>query len=716
MPAMAAPRLRAGAGRADITPQTGYAFGGWTRADRRGLGQHTRLYASAIVLERGGRKVALVAVDLFAAPGGMVKAAADLTSDRGFSQENVLVSASHTHAGPGGFANYGSINTVAPSTETIGDPDSFIELLAPLPADRQLYTFLVNQIAAAIGRADDNKAPAALAWGSASLLGVTRNRSLEAHLANHGVIREPGQGKVEEDPQGYPHTIDPEVNVLRVDQFVRRRGRKRRRIPIGAFSTFANHGTVNPATYQVYNRDHHGPAAQVFEQRVRRAGRVPRRRPVVNVFGNSNEGDQSAGLDQTGPAHAELVGRREADAMLAAWRAAGRRLTRRPELDVRWTRVCFCGQETATGPVADRALVGTPFLTGSEEGRGSLYDITQQSYEGQRNPIETDPSQGHKNGIPEVAGPDSFPHAVPLLVVRVGGRMIVTVPGEASAEVGRRMRAAVLSAVGAAGVSGLVVSGLANEYVLYFTTPEEYDRQHYEGGQSFFGPNSGTFLQEQLVDLAQRLVSGQPAPAPYEFDPENGVMPDGPPYGDGAANGQITSQPADGYARLEKAELGWTGGPNGLDRPVERAFVTVQRRTRNRKGRRRWRAATSDLGLQIVWRVDDQGNYNALWEIPVSAPVGLYRMVITAKRYRLVSNPFRVQAAQSLALRKVRTEDGGLAVQLVYPAPVPLRDFTWRPRIARTVAVGGSAATIGPGGLRDRYGNRNASSLSVVAP
>jgi hypothetical protein len=38
------PALRAGAGRADITPPTGYAFGGWTRADRIGHSVHTRLY------------------------------------------------------------------------------------------------------------------------------------------------------------------------------------------------------------------------------------------------------------------------------------------------------------------------------------------------------------------------------------------------------------------------------------------------------------------------------------------------------------------------------------------------------------------------------------------------------------------------------------------------------------------------------------------------
>src|SRR5256885_7072686 len=99
--AMAAPAqaasLRAGAGRADITPRTGYYLGGWTRGDRFGKGQHTRLFARALVLQRGRRKVALVAVDLFMVAGGIAQQAAE---PAGFSPSDVIMSASHTHHGP----------------------------------------------------------------------------------------------------------------------------------------------------------------------------------------------------------------------------------------------------------------------------------------------------------------------------------------------------------------------------------------------------------------------------------------------------------------------------------------------------------------------------------------------------------------------------------------------------------------------------------------
>src|SRR5947207_14860253 len=101
--ASAAPKLRVGVARADITPPTGYYMMGWVRSDAKVTGQNTRLWARVIVLKEGKRKVALVAEDLNGIPGGMMKAAADRVGRLGFSERNVLDSASHTHAGPTGF-------------------------------------------------------------------------------------------------------------------------------------------------------------------------------------------------------------------------------------------------------------------------------------------------------------------------------------------------------------------------------------------------------------------------------------------------------------------------------------------------------------------------------------------------------------------------------------------------------------------------------------
>jgi neutral ceramidase len=479
------------------------------------------------------------------------------------------------------------------------------------------------------------------------------------------------------DPEGVVHTIDPDVAVLRVDKV--RRGRRGGRVPIGAWSNFANHGTVVHAELQAYSGDHHASAWRVFADKVRRAGKVPRRQTVVNVYPNADEGDQTAGIVNVGPAAADRVGRVEAARMFKAWKRAGRRLTRRPALEGRWTRACFCDRETATGPVDATGRAGAGFFTGSEEGRGPLYDVTGVPFEGRRCPDQGEP-QGPKCVVP--AG--EFPPAVPIALWRIGDHALVTMPGEATKQVGENARAAVLAAMRDAGVRRVVIAGLALEFVQYVSTPEEYPWQSYEGATTLYGANEGTFLQERYVELAKQLIAGEPAEKPYEYDASYGVKPDGAPFPEGAASGAIAEQPRT-VQRLQRAAFSFTGAPSGHDLPADRAFITAQRRVG-----KRWRPYATDLGMQFLWRGDESGKYTVQWEVPLSAPTGRYRFRVTARRYALRSKPFRVLA--STALKRV----GG---RLAYPEPKVNVDLTWRPRFARRVMRNPE------GNLQDGYGN-----------
>ena len=226
-PASAA-TLDAGAGRSDVTPPTGFATMGYVRSDAVARGQHTRLFARAIVLRQGGRKLALVTTDLGFTPGGLVVEVAKLLEKRGFSEQNIIVSASHTHSAPAGYANFESDNFVAP---TMGTPTEF-----KVAGDPQLYGYLIKRVALSITRADRDLGPARAAWGRATLAGVTDNRSLEAHLANFGFDLPYGTGSVDQNPRGYIGTIDPQVDVLRVDRV----GRGGRAVPLGAWLDFAD--------------------------------------------------------------------------------------------------------------------------------------------------------------------------------------------------------------------------------------------------------------------------------------------------------------------------------------------------------------------------------------------------------------------------------------------------------------------------------------------
>ena len=727
----AATKIDVGVGRADITPPTGYYMMGWVRSDGVIVGQNTRLWARVIVLRQGKRKLALIAEDLNGIPGGMLAQAAESLKKRGFSQQNVLDSASHTHAAPTSFYNFTTYNSVFMTQRSPADFD------LSGTRDPQLYTFMVKRLALAIRRADSNLGPGAIGWGATQITDLTANRSLEAHLADHGIQLDYGKGSPSMDPAGPVHTIDPFVNVLRVDKLI-----GGRRVPVGMWSTFADHGTVNKFQFTYYNEDHHGAATQRVERSIRRSGRVPAGQDVVNAYGNTDEGDISAGLTRSGPAAADYVGSKEARAFMRAWRRAGAHMQRAPRLDWRWTRMCFCGQNTAAGPVADHGSFGLSEFTGSEEGRGPLYDNTRTPFEGDhlpmgagglpQNPV-ADPAQGDKIVI---GAPLDVPKAVPLLAVRIANRMIVSVPGEMTEDMGRRVRASVLAASAKAGITTAIISGLANEYADYFTTPEEYDAQHYEGGATIYGRASSVAIQETLTTLAGDLASGKPAPAAYPYDPSNGIAPTAAAFSAGASRGKLTAQPPRSAARLAHPAFSWQGGLRGYDRPLDRAFVSVQRLRK-----RHWRTVDSDLGLAILWTVDSNGVYTARWEVPLGAPAGRYRFVVTANRYGVRSRAFTVRRCRALTALQV---NGG--IELRYPPAQSheavgeppgdiTADLTNRPSKAgsgratflvngRKVIVkagrggvfkrpAGARVELKPGAMTDRYGNANGNDLKL---
>lgn len=721
----AAPRaeaqgIEAGVGRADLTPPTGMITGGFVRADTKAGGQHTRLFARAVVLRRGATKVALVSTDLLATPSGLVTEVARLLEGRDFDERRLLISASHTHGGPGGYFNFSTYNAAFMSSE---QPLAF-----NFDVDPQLHAFLARRIALAIARADESVGPAMVGWGHTELLGATRNRSLEAHLANFGLDLSYGTGHEHQAPGGYRRTVDPNVDVLRVDRIVGRRV-----IPAGGWMVFANHGTVNRSSFAVYTADHHGSATNVFERAVRRKGRVHPARDVVAAYGNGTAGDMSAGLARHGPAHADATGRREARAMLGAWRRAGRRMSRDVELDWRWTRVPFPGQRTrSNGTVASEPAIGLPQFTGSEEGRGPLHDETGDHYEGTRLPASAGP-QGRKVQLvrPPIA---ELPDVFPALAIRVGDRAIISVPGEMTAELGRRLRQAAAAQARGSGIRHIVISGYANEFISYLTTPEEYEAQHYEGGATFWGVHSGTHVIESAADVVGALGRGEPAPPPAAFDPVNGLVPDHTPYGQGAERGEVLAQPRP-VRRLQRARFAWQGGERGLDRPLGSAFVRVERRVRGR-----WRQVDSDLGTRMLWKVDEEGRYQAWWEVPHTTPRVPHRFVITANRYRLASAPFRIGPAVDLGVELLGARGGRAGLTITYPRPEPEVDIAFRPfrasggRLAARVgtrsesararrgrsalivrATPGERIRIPAGGARDRFGNRTGERI-VLTP
>ncbi|CAB4925414.1 unannotated protein [freshwater metagenome] len=480
--------------------------------------------------------------------------------------------------------------------------------------------------------------------------------------------------------------------------------------------------------FGLYSADHGGAATRQFEERVRAEADVPATQPVIAVYGSADQGDQSAGLEHSGPAGADLVGRTEGDAFFRAWKDAGARMTATPSFGVEWTRFCFCGRQASDGGRVDtQGRIGAPFLTGSEEGRGPLFDILGKDIEGLRLPA-LDPVQGGKVVVPIGEWSEFWP----MVLARIGDGAIVTMPGEPTIGIGERTRAAVLARARKAGVQRVTIAGLSNDYLNYITTPEEYDLQQYEGASTVFGRHSGTFLTDRAVDLATALA-GDPITLDVKpYDASNGVRANGPAYPAGAAAGRVLQQPED-VERLGLVDVAWQGAPSGGDKPVDTAFITVERQ----EGAG-WVAADNDLGQAIAWRVDDAGRYTATWNPAETTPTGAYRFVVTAPRYRLTSGAFTVRPSDALEVRRRTATAGRARVEVGFPVPRTNVDLIARPTLlgrgtvdfrvgVRTVTApigtdgvaevavpAGATVTVPAGAAKDPDGNTNATAVAVT--
>ncbi len=632
-PAPAAGELRAGVASFDITPANGGTTLGYVRPDIAVEGVHTRLTGRALVLDDGDTEIALLATDLaFALDKDSVVAR---VADLGFTHETVLYTGTHTHGGPG-----------------------------------SLEDWQVEQLARAIREAAASKVPARAGWGTAEVPGVGRNRSIEAHLANHGLEQVYGAGDPEDDPRGAEHTLDTTLRVLRVEGLDG--------TPLAAWLNFPVHLTMSTPAVDVWDADVAGPATHYVERALGRRG-------FVALYTNGASGDLMPVFDAfNAPALMDLHGIRIAVQTRRAWRAAGRRMDASPAIDVRWTRACYCGQEVAPGRRVDSEPVfGVPFLGGSEDGASIFHEPLQT--EGRRLPAElADPVQGRKLRAAPSRALEVHETNPEFQAIRIGDRLLLAAPGEPSVEMGRRFQRAV-EPVLPAGVVDPFIVGLSNDYLGYLTTPEEYEMQHYEGGHTVFGTWTSLLAESTFVELARAMQSGDAAPEPSQPAVLGGAGGAPPAVGDGGTEGRLLEAPARRVRRMSTIQLAWEGAAGGVDRPADDPFLVLQRRVRFKRsgaGRRAvWRPLDSDLGISSLWR-ESGGRYGAIYDVGPDVPLGKYRLRVSSGSYDLRSDPFRIVRSRRLVVRGVKAFSKGGRTQLVIraqnPPPDPTQSLTWR--------------------------------------
>jgi hypothetical protein len=148
--------LRAGVAKVDITPPVVTPLGGYqARLGKPSTGKHDPIHAKALVLDDGTTRLAILTTDLVGTNPKMAQKVAELS---GFPREKLLISASHTHSGPGAY----------------GEGPFAIVVLGGYR--QTVFNSMAEGMARALKEAVANLRPAALAIGESKLPKFMRNR------------------------------------------------------------------------------------------------------------------------------------------------------------------------------------------------------------------------------------------------------------------------------------------------------------------------------------------------------------------------------------------------------------------------------------------------------------------------------------------------------------------------------------------------------------
>ena len=90
-----------------------------------------------------------------------------------------------------------------------------------------------------------------------------------------------------------------------------------------------------------------------------------------------------------------------------------------------------------------------------------------------------------------------FPRTTSSTSVNIGELMIIGIPGELTAELGQEIKRKVLVQTNGIYVT---IGGLADEWISYMLSKEEYEKGGYEASVSFYGPTLGPLVVDRIVD------------------------------------------------------------------------------------------------------------------------------------------------------------------------------------------------------------------------
>ncbi|XP_043269436.1 neutral ceramidase [Venturia canescens] len=644
-----------GVGIADSTgPVAETVFLGYAKMDQKGAGLHLRTFSRAFIIDDGEERFAFVSVES-AMVGHDVRMAVikKLQAKFGkmYNEENVMISATHTHSSPGGFMMY-----VLFDLTTYG----FI---------KQSYTALVNGITKSIEQAHDAVVPGKIYLGYGQVLNANINRSPQAYLNNP-----------ESERSKYEHNVDKIMTQL---QFIAADGH-----PLGVINWFAVHPTSMNNTNRLVSSDNVGYAATLFERRMNKNTMIGKGR-FVAAFASTNLGDVSPNIlgpkceftggecspEYTCPGKNEMcfasgpgrdmfestsiIAHRIFDEAMSIWDKGNTREIRGPLRVVH--RFVDMPKQTAefyneTTKLIEQVTgcqpaMGYSFAAGTTDGPGSLSfeqgtTTSNPVWNAVRNfvaaPTPEDIQCHGAKPILLATGRMRLPYPwqpkiVSTQLAVVGNFVIAGVPGEFTTMSGRRMRETLKSAMSYVGQaeSDVVVAGLCNTYSDYIATPEEYQIQRYEGASTIYGPHTLTIYLEQyrelLISVFEKIDLG-PGPSPPNMLAENLISLQTPVIYDtsrwGKSFGDCLRQPPKSARPGETVTVRFVSGNPRNNLMSGSSFLFVEKLNDNGD----WVAVASDADWETRFHwirtstIFGTSEAEVTWEIPDNVASGEYRI------------------------------------------------------------------------------------------
>ncbi|QSS89283.1 neutral/alkaline ceramidase [Streptomyces sp. M54] len=615
-----------GRGISDVTgeaAETGMM--GYSSFDQKTSGIHQRQRSRAfVVVDRAsGKRVVYVNADLamiFQSVRQGVLARLKERYGSLYGEENVLLSATHTHSGPGGFSHNVAYN------------------LSVLGFQKKTYQAIVDGITDSVAKAHQDLKPGAMSLGTGTLTNASVNRSRAAFDRNPAA-----------DRAAFPDAIDPAMTVLRF-----RQGGE----DVGAINWFATHNTSITNKNTLISPDNKGYASYAWEhdhEGVRYLDDTP---GFVAAFPNTNAGDMSPNLNLkpgSGPTedefeNARIIGERQLDKAREIHRDAkpvsGGVDSRLAYVDMEDVTVGGAytpdGEEHRTCP----AVVGASTLAGSVED-GPAIPLFE---EGMRTPVAPI-LEALRVDTPSWLATCQYPKAsliptgllsnvlpvtpkrLPLQIMKIGELHLVAAPGEFTIASGLRVRRTVAERLGVP-LDRVLLQGYANAYSQYVTTPEEYDTQNYEGGSTLYGRYTLPAYQQEYARIADSLRAGTaldrgtapPDESGRQFTFQTGVVYDNPPSG--KSFGSVLKAPEGSYARGSTATVEFATGHPKNDVRRGSTFLEVQRLENGT-----WKRVLDDGDWETTYRwtrlngLTGTSKATITWRIAPGTAPGAYRIV-----------------------------------------------------------------------------------------